>query len=268
MQRTSTLLRLLSIGSGIALVGCQIRLNLEAVGNDLFSGIALSAMVLPIAMVIAVAVLETRIALRQYGLALLAGVVLLAGVAHTLVVALERGVHAREQLAAERAAPNAARELLVTAHASALERVRDLEGAEVKPCRWTTRRGEPTRECSAARAQTAEARKVADQARDALASAVPAVDTNGMHDRYGVLADAIDLVHPVLLPMALELGGLVLVGFGFAGRKREPVIVQASPVVRPLRVVQPQLSVRAEAALTGRSKSSIHRERQKLRLTA
>jgi hypothetical protein len=254
MKTAYRTLCVLSTLAGLALVGVQVRLNLEAAGGDLTSGLALAGVVLPVAMVLAVVVLEHRLAVRQYGLALVALAVLLSGMSHTLIVALERNVAAREAVAGQRELPNQERAMALEGLVASRKRVAERQAAEDVACR---QRG---RSCVAARDQVVRERRVIAELEARLAK-LPSVRADGMHARYGALAEAIDLWHPVLLPFALEAGGLVLVGFGMAGGRRRFERV-AAPV--DLRVVPPpRLSVRQEARLSGRSKSAVHRSRQR-----
>lgn len=223
MRTFNFCLRALAMLCGVLLIATQIVLNLEALGPaTAISGLGLAAVAVPIAMAMAVAVLEHCSAERRYGLAAVALVVLVCGISHTSIVALERGVHGRERTAAAKRSENAGYNLAMKAHADAIARVRALETAESATCRTA---GKP---CTAARANLEAARTWAATKQGELAQAGAPVVTDGMAARFGTAATAIDIWHPILLPLALELGGLVLIAFAFRREREANVSSQAA----------------------------------------
>lgn len=233
------ILRVIAMAFGLALVAAQVMSNLDYMGNvSVFTGIGIAAVALPLSMAVVVAVQEHLLVERRYGLATVALVVLVCGVGHTFVTALERGVAIRETTAAARAQPNAARDLARQALDDARARVTRLEAAEAGACRTVSKTGAYSRECVAARGQTTEARALVTRSQSDLAAIGVGVDTNGLAKRYGGFADVVDLVQPFLLPMAMELGGLVLIGFALSGARSQRRVVMPEPLGKEAAAVE------------------------------
>jgi len=225
--------------AGVVLIGSQVLQNIDFLGwANLYTGIGLAAVALPVAMAIAVPVAEHSWRSGLWSVLLCASITLLGGISHTVIVAIERGVHAREQQAAARS--NHRQSLAQSEYDRAIARVGQLEDLESQPCETVRRNGTPPRDCVAARGNTAEARTALATARSALEMAGAPVDQSGMHKRFGWAADLIDTVHPLTLPLAVEMGGLALIGFAFHRRRADPRpgVIEVVPLTAQDRVVE------------------------------
>lgn len=256
---------------GGALIAAQILFNLEDLGKGwALSGLHLATIAVPVATAVAVVVMNHAFGQRQYLFAGVALVTVLCGIAHTFSIALERGVHARERMTAARESENAGYHLALKAHEDALARVRELEAATAAPCKTTNKDGSPTRACVAARETLSKARSWATEKQGELAEAGVPVNTKGMA-RYGTLAEVLNKWHPALLPMAMEFGGLVLLGFAFARRPTPQVhddaatrivtkVDEAIAEIRKLKAAGDTLPpVRELAQRIGHSPTTTHR---------
>jgi len=224
--------------AGGALIASQVLLNLEYLGQAAaFSGLHLAAVALPISMAIAVPALEHCWRDHRWAMAGLAIVVLICGLSHTMIVALERGAHARDNTAAN--AGNHAFAIAQKAYDDATARVSRLEGA----VQAEASKGGCGRNCRALQAQLDAAAAQQAAALERLAKAKAPVVTNSMAKRYGNLAHVIDLVHPLVMPMAMELGGLMLIGFALHRGKGSPrlPLVSAAP---PTRLEEAEVAIR------------------------
>lgn len=228
-------LRVLAMLAGTAMIGSQVIQNIDFLGwANVYTGIGLAAIALPIAMAIAVPVAEHSWRSGLWSVLLCASIALLGGISHTVIVALERGVHAREQQAAARS--NYRQTLAQSEYDRTLARVGQLEAMEAEPCDTIRRNGTPPRECVAARGNTADARLALASARKALEEAGAPIDQAGMAKRFGHTAALIDTFHPLALPVAVEMGGLALIGFAFhRGRARPKAGIFEVTPLRPLR---------------------------------
>lgn len=224
----SICLRLAAILCGGGLIWSQILVNTEEKGlAAASSGLGLAAIVLPFAMGVAAAVIGDALRGKHYGRAAVALVFAGCSITHTGIAALERNVAAREMRAAGMSVPNTRIDLTKKALDNANARVKELETATARPCRTVGRTGQPSKECVAARAELQEARTEASRKQAERVQAGAAVDTNGMEKRYGAFANVIDNWHPLLLPVSLELGAMVLIAFGFSqSREAKPLLEQ------------------------------------------
>ncbi|MEL6238819.1 MAG: hypothetical protein AAFQ90_09540 [Pseudomonadota bacterium] len=212
---------------GSALIATQVTLNVEHLGQvNAFSGLGLAAIVVPISMAIAVPAMEHCWNERRYAAACVALIVILCGVSHTMVVALERGAHGRDVTAAAKS--NHGYELAKMAHTNATARVAELEGRLTQE-----RKTGCGPRCRALQASLSDARARADETQAKLAQIGAPVDEDSMAKRYGTVAHLIDLWHPLLLPLALELGGLMLVGFALHRGGAQPQRRSAAVVPLP-----------------------------------
>lgn len=222
MLSSTICLRAAAMLCGGTLIAAQVLQNLEHMGQAAaYSGLGLAAIAVPIAMAIVVPAAQHSWARGAYVSALVASVVLACGIGHTLVVALERGALVRDTQTAARS--NVGFDLAKKAHDDATARVRELEGLVLAEGKTGCRKA-----CEAAKAALEDARTQALQKQAALAKVGAPVDQNSMHRRYGYAAVLIDTWHPVLLPLAMELGGWVLIGFAFHRGKEAPTS-QAAP---------------------------------------
>ena len=245
-------LRVLALLAGVALIVSQVLQNLEYLGwPEPVSGQGLAAIVVPCAMAITVLAMELARGERRYGYATVALVVLLCGLGHTFIVALERSAHARDQVAAAKAGRNAPYALAMKAHADANARVERLE-QELREAR-STGCGSA---CKSLQTDVAAARtEVADKQRQLAAWGAP-VETESMNQRYGPLATVIDVWHPVLQPMAVELGALVLIGVSLPRQRR----AQSSPVNlerAPSKTEEAEIAIRSLRAERGSDIGSV-----------
>lgn len=216
MLSSTSCLKVTAMLCGGTLIAAQVIQNLEHLGQAAaFSGLGLAAIAVPLGMAIVVPAAQHSWARGAYVSALVASVVLACGVAHTLVVALERGAHNRDAQAAARSNTNF--DLAKKAHNDATARVRELEGLVLAEGKTGCRKA-----CEAAKVALDDARTQAVQKQAALAKVGAPVDQNSMQKRYGYAAVLIDTWHPILLPLAMELGGWVLIGFAFHRGKEAP----------------------------------------------
>lgn len=225
MPTSTTCLKVAATCCGLALIVAQVLQNIEALGQAavLSGGLGLAAIAVPVAMAIVVPVAQHQWSEGSYVSAFVAFVVLACGVSHTAVVALERGAHARDQLAASRT--NVSFDLATKSHANAVARVREMEALVLAESRTGCKRG-----CEAAKAALDDARTQALKTQAALAQVGAPVDGNSMSRRFGYVAQVIDVWHPVLLPVCMELAGVLLLGFAFH-RGKAPTTSQAVPAL-------------------------------------
>lgn len=273
MQYIIICLRALSMLGGGSLIVAQVLQNLEFMGwPSALSGLGLAAIVVPVAMAITVLVMELARDERRYGFAAVALVVLLCGLGHTFIVALERSAHARDQVAAATAGKNAPYQLAQKAWNDANARVTRLEG-ELREARRTG--CGPV--CKSLQADVAVAQTVAADKQRRLAELGVPVEVESMAKRYGTLATDIDHWHPVLQPLAIEAGALVLIGMAFPRKRRAQASAVAVPVASPTKVeeaiaalkeLQEQRgslpSVRETAKILQLPPTTIHRAKQRM----
>lgn len=209
--------------AGVSLIVSQVLQNLEFMGwPSVLTGLGLAAIVVPCAMAVTVLVMELARDERRYGFALVAFVVLLCGLGHTFVVALERSALARDQRIAATLGHNAPHSLAAKALTDATVRVGALE-RELSDARRTGCGSI----CKSLQADVATALAMTVDRQRELARLGAPVETQGMAQRYGALAKGIDTWHPVLLPLAIEMGGLVLVGMAFPRKGRATIFIPA-----------------------------------------
>lgn len=224
-------LRLAAMSCGAALIVAQVFMNMEAMGwSKATSGFGLAAIAMPMSMAVAVAVMEHSLRERRYASVGVTVLVLLCGIGHTGIMALERSAGMRDRATAAKVGANAGYHLAEKAHAVAIARVAELEAAETRPCRSAG-----SAACRAARERTSQARARADETQSKLAQTGAPVEIDGMAQRYGSAARIIDIVHPLALPLALELGGLVLIGFAFRPARTAPNVRKAAALEPPAK---------------------------------
>jgi hypothetical protein len=174
-------LRLAAMSCGAALIVAQVFMNMEAMGwSKATSGFGLAVIAMPMSMAVAVAVMEHSLRERRYASVGVTILVLLCGIGHTGIMALERSAGMRDRATAAKVGANAGYHLAEKAHAVAIARVAELEAAETRPCRSAG-----SAACRAARERTSQARARADETQSELAQAGAPVEIDGMAQRYG-----------------------------------------------------------------------------------
>lgn len=252
MHTPITSLKVAAALCGATLIAAQVIQNVEHMGQaTAFSGLGLAAIAVPIAMAVVVPVAQHAWSRRAYVSVALAVVVLACGIGHTLVVALERGTQVRDLQIAARSNFNF--DLAKDARDQASARVRELEGLLLAEGKTGCRKA-----CEAVKAALEDARAQARRAQADLAKVGAPVDQNGLQRRYGHAAQWIDAWHPLLLPLAMELGGWVLVGFAFQRGSAAPVS-QAEPRLRQSKVDKAAEAIRQLKAEQGGTIGSIRR---------
>ncbi|WP_296704429.1 hypothetical protein [Thiocapsa sp. UBA6158] len=261
-------LRVSAMLAGIALIVAQVLQNLEFLGwPSPSTGLGLAAIVVPVAMAITVSVMELARDERRYGFVAVAFFVLLCGLGHTFVVAFERSAHARDVQAAAKSGNNAPYNLASKAWKDADARVTKLED-ELRTAR-STGCGST---CKSLQADVATAKTEADGARRELAKLGAPVETASMAQRYGTLAAIIDTWHPVLQPLAIEVGALCLIGMALPrvrrsqssdGQLQRPAtkVEEAEVAIRALREETggDLGTVREVASRIGHAPTTVHR---------
>jgi hypothetical protein len=259
------LLRGVALLCGIALIASQILQNLEHLGwPNVFSGIGLGTVAVPITMAIAVPAMAFCWSQRQriISIALFAAIVI--GFCHTLVVAIERAAYHRD-LAAARTSNTTRYGLAEKSYNAAIARVRELE----RELDNQSQTGCKLR-CRAVQELLADARAHAGETQRDFGEIGAMVDQRtSMMDRYGAFAQQVAIWHPIAQPLVIELFALALVGFAFNQRyesvrplaTRHRKVDQAAAKIAQLRKASGGRigSVRTVAAIIAHSDATTQR---------